>query len=69
MTKKTGSRIEFLIWPFLVRKALFWLFSKNTLFNFLDFFLIPKTARIFVKLNADSEFLAHYYVGLHLRVF
>ena len=53
---------------------IFWLFSKNTLFNFFVFFFNSKDGthgliEILVKLNADSEFLVHFYVGPHFGVF
>ena len=52
----------------------FFLFSKKSLFNFFNFFRNLKHGTHFlfryrVKLNADSEFLVHFDVGLHFKGF
>jgi hypothetical protein len=77
--KKTGSRMEFqeknsLYGHFWSKKHFFDFFQKTPFSTFLIFFLNSKDGthvliELLVKLNADSEFLVHFYVGTHFGVF
>jgi hypothetical protein len=77
--KKIGSRMEFqeknrFFGHFWSKKHFFDFFQKTPFSTFLFFFFNSKDGthgliEILVKLNADSEFLVHFYVGPHFGVF
>jgi hypothetical protein len=57
------KKIDF--WPFYCKKKHFFDFFQKRR-PFLNFFIFLLIGNI-VKLNADSKFLVHFFVGPHLK--